>query len=50
MSDLKKIPVFATEHEERAFWESEQNDSTEYFDWSKAQLATFPNLKRSTEE
>ena len=46
---LKQIPVFATEQEERAFWENEQNDSTEYVDWSKAQLVTFLNLKRSTE-
>ena len=50
MSDLKKIPVFANEQEERAFWENEQNDSSDYVDWSKAQLATFPKLKRSTKD
>jgi hypothetical protein len=45
---LKPIPSFATEQEERAFWEDESNDSTEYFDWSKAKRVTFPNLKPST--
>jgi predicted DNA binding CopG/RHH family protein len=46
---LKPIPKFASEAEERAFWESPRNDSTEYVDWNKAQLVTFPNLKPSTE-
>ena len=46
---LKPIPKFASEAQERAFWESPGNDSTEYVDWSKAQLVTFPNLKPSTE-
>jgi len=36
---LKPIPKFANEAAERAFWESPQNDSTEYVDWSKAKLA-----------
>jgi predicted DNA binding CopG/RHH family protein len=43
---LKKIPHFATEAEERRFWET--HDSTDYVDWSKAQRARFPNLKLST--
>lgn len=43
---LKPIPSFATEAEERAFWET--HDSTDYIDWSKAQRVTFPNLKPST--
>jgi predicted DNA binding CopG/RHH family protein len=43
---LKKIPRFATEAEERRFWET--HDSTDYVDWSKAQRARFPNLKLST--
>jgi predicted DNA binding CopG/RHH family protein len=43
---LKKIPRFATEAEERKFWET--HDSTDYVDWSKAQRARFPNLKLST--
>ena len=46
---LKPIPKFANEAEERAFWESPKNDSTEYVDWSKAKLATFPKLRPSTE-
>jgi hypothetical protein len=44
---LKPIPRFNSEAEERAFWESEDNDSTEYVDWSKAQLVSFINLKLS---
>ena len=46
-SALKPIPMFKTEAAERAFWE--KNDSTEYVDWSKAQRASFPNLKPSTQ-
>ncbi len=45
---LKPIPIFANESEERAFWESAGNDSTEYIDWSKAKLTTFPSLRPST--
>jgi predicted DNA binding CopG/RHH family protein len=45
---LKPIPRFKTEKEERAFWENPSNDTTDYFDWSKAQLVTFPNLRPST--
>ena len=43
---LKKIPRFANEAAERRFWET--HDSTDYLDWSKAQRASFPNLKLST--
>jgi predicted DNA binding CopG/RHH family protein len=46
MNNLKKIPKFKNEAEERAFWES--NDSSEYVDWKKSHLASFPNLKPST--
>jgi predicted DNA binding CopG/RHH family protein len=46
---LKPIPEFSSEAEERAFWESLKNDSTEYVDWSKARLVTFPKLRPSTE-
>ena len=46
---LKPIPEFASEAEERAFWESPGNDSTEYVDWSKAKLVSFPKLRPSTE-
>ncbi len=37
------IPAFASEADERAFWES--HDSTDYIDWSLAEQARFPNLK-----
>ena len=43
---LKPIPDFATEAEEREFWET--HDSTEYLDWSKAVRVRFPNLKPSS--
>ena len=43
---LKAVPKLATEDAERAFWE--KNDSSSYLDWSKAQVAAFPNLKPST--
>jgi predicted DNA binding CopG/RHH family protein len=46
---FKQIPKFSSEAEERTFWESPKNDSTEYVDWSKAKLASFPKLKPSTE-
>lgn len=45
---LKPIPEFKSEADERAFWESPGNDSTEYIDWSKAKLVSFPNLRPST--
>jgi predicted DNA binding CopG/RHH family protein len=45
---LKSIPKFANEAEERAFWESPDNDSTDYFDKSKSVKAVFPNLKATT--
>ncbi len=43
---LKPVPTFASEAEERAFWE--RTDSTDYVDWSKARRVCFPNLKPST--
>lgn len=43
---LKTIPKFANEVQERAFWEA--NDSTEHLDWSKAKKVTLPNLKPTT--
>jgi hypothetical protein len=46
---LKPIPKFANEQDERAFWESPKNGSTEYVDWSKAKLAVFHKLKPPTE-
>lgn len=44
---LKPVPTFATEKEEREYWE--QHDSTEYMDWSKAKRIALPNLKPSTQ-
>jgi len=44
MKNLKKIPKFNSEKEEREFWQT--HDSTEYVDWSKAiRGVRFPNLK-----
>lgn len=43
---LKQVPVFHSEDEEREFWATA--DSTEYVDWSKAKRAVFPNLKPSS--
>ena len=40
---FKKIPKFKSEDEEAKFWNT--HDSTDYFDWSKAQNVIFPNLK-----
>ncbi|MFZ4537633.1 BrnA antitoxin family protein [Propionivibrio sp.] len=42
----RTVPEFATEADERAFWE--KNDSTEYQDWTKANRAVLPNLKPTT--
>ncbi len=43
---LKAIPEFADEEEERRFWE--QSDSSDYLDWNKAQSVVMPNLKPTT--
>ena len=43
---LKSIPEFSSEEEERRFWE--QNDSSDYLDWDKAQPVVMPNLKPTT--
>jgi predicted DNA binding CopG/RHH family protein len=45
---LKPLPRFASEAEERAFWEAPGNDSTAYFDSSKSVRVVFPNLKATT--
>ncbi len=44
---LEPIPEFASEAEERRFWEG--HDSTPYVDWSKAEVVSLPKLKPSTE-
>ncbi len=43
---LKPLPKFANEAEERHFWEN--HDSSEYMDWSKAQRVVLPKLKPTT--
>jgi len=45
-SEKKRIPRFATEAEEREFWET--HDTTDYVDWSRAEQVSFPNLRPST--
>jgi len=47
MKNLKPIPKFKSEDEERDVWA--KADTSEYFDWSKAEPVIFPNLKSSTE-
>jgi predicted DNA binding CopG/RHH family protein len=42
----KPVPDFQSEAEERAFWENQ--DSTEYMDWSQAKSVSLPHLKPST--
>lgn len=44
--NLKPIPKFKNEDEERDFWDT--HDLTDYFDVSKAEEVIFPNLKPST--
>jgi predicted DNA binding CopG/RHH family protein len=43
---LKAVPEFANEEEERRFWE--RNDSSAYLDWSNAKQVVMPNLKPTT--
>jgi predicted DNA binding CopG/RHH family protein len=43
---VKPVPHFASEAQERKFWET--HDSADYVDWSKAKKVRFPNLKPST--
>ena len=43
---IKAIPEFANEQEERRFWE--KHDSSEYLDWNKAESVVLPNLKPTT--
>ncbi|MHB1688760.1 MAG: BrnA antitoxin family protein [Ignavibacteriaceae bacterium] len=46
MKELKKIPKFKNEDEEREFWS--KADSINYIDWTKAKRVSFPKLKPST--
>ena len=43
---LKKIPHFRSEDQERTFWST--HDSEEYIDWSSAKKVRFSRLKPST--
>ena len=43
---VKATQKFATEGQERAYWES--HDSTDHLDWSKAKKVSLPNLKPTT--
>ena len=45
MKDLKKIPQFKSEDSEINFWD--YSDSTEFIDWEKAKVKSFPNLQKS---
>ena len=44
--ELKEIPTFKNDDEEREFWAT--HDSTEYVDWDKAERVVLPKLKPST--
>ena len=46
MAKIKPIPNFASEDEERDFWDN--HDSTEFVDWTSARRLTLSNLKPST--
>jgi len=40
----EKVPHFASEDEERAFWAT--HDTADYFDYAEAHLTLLPNLRR----
>jgi len=42
----KTPPFFEREDQERRFWE--ENDSSDFVDWSKAEQVVMPNLKPTT--
>lgn len=44
--ELKEIPTFQSEDEEREFWATQ--DSTEYINWAEAEAVILPKLKPST--
>ena len=44
---LKPIPAFASEEEERLFWET--HDSADFVDWDNAVHVRLPNLNPSSE-
>jgi predicted DNA binding CopG/RHH family protein len=44
--DLKEIPTFRNEDEEREFWAT--HNSTDYVDWDEGEEVVLPRLKPST--
>ncbi len=44
--NLKPIPKFKSEDEEREFWST--HDTVDYVDWRQAKQVLFPRLKPST--
>jgi hypothetical protein len=42
----ERVPAFASEAEERRYWESE--DSAPHVDWSRAERVRLPRLRPST--
>lgn len=46
MAKREAPPIFQTEAEERAFWET--HDSASHIDWSQARPVRLPNLKPSS--
>ncbi|HCJ12250.1 MAG: hypothetical protein A2Y14_02695 [Verrucomicrobia bacterium GWF2_51_19] len=46
MKNLKEIPHFKDEVQERAFWA--EHDSSEYVDWEQSSSTLFPDLKQKT--
>ena len=44
--ELKDIPTFTSEAEEREFWAKQ--DSSDYLDWDEAEVVVFPKLKPTT--
>ena len=44
-TSLATTPVFSSEADERAYWES--HDSTDHLDWTTAQKVALPKLKPS---
>ena len=43
---VKAPPSFGHEEQERRFWE--ENDRSDFVDWSKAEQVVMPNLKPTT--
>ena len=47
-TDSKALPKFQSEAKEREFWESKENDITDYVEPTQLVAARFKNLKPST--